>query len=72
MNLLPLKNRLTKKIGFPVRVRALEGCHQTERRERWFQTSRRVYKSRLAQGTNILGKNGSGVGRKDENGRRKV
>ena len=40
MNLLPLKNGLTKKIGFPARVRALEGCQGIERKERWFQTSK--------------------------------
>lgn len=51
-----------------MRVRALEGCHQTEKRERWFQTSRRVYKSRLAQKINRLGENGSGVGRKERMG----
>ena len=55
-----------------MRIRALKGCHQTEKRERWFQTSRRVYKSRLAQGTNRLGENGSGVGRKDENLKKNV
>lgn len=40
MNLLPLKNGITKKIGFPARVRALEGCQGIERKERWFQTSK--------------------------------